>query len=344
MQANAEGDKEQASCFLSCIKSSIDFIKGSFTGGVEQAVQRGAGLLIALKIAEKITPILIKVGTRALFPLQVGMAVYGVCQNIHILKEDYRRVHDAFTKGDMYALGNACTHAVCDTADALLGLRDLKNLAKAAYTQSTLTPTMQAVQEGIQQAEHQAEVAAEKSFCPDHMNYQRHKNCHAIRPPEIAHCAIDDACANKLIEHFKKIIDEAKFSIERLRHLFEPDIRCYRGQKPTISGWHHDYQGKIKQTGIIEVKIIETHPSGAYLAEWSYKGETKRSTFFPDHWTREEVIVKVGEAFQNKIKNNTKPNGNTEIIGETSCGLKILIAKDPTGEILSPYPLLQGNI
>ncbi len=84
---------------------------------------------------------------------------------------------------------------------------------------------------------------------------------------------------------------------------------------------------------------------GFYKATLCIKRQTHKipKTFFPAHWTREQVIETIIEAYNigkkaGKIIYQT--NGTYLIEGITKSGIKIQIYLSKTGKITSAYPIL----
>ncbi|WP_420535070.1 EndoU domain-containing protein [Brevibacillus formosus] len=77
---------------------------------------------------------------------------------------------------------------------------------------------------------------------------------------------------------------------------------------------------------------------GVYEAQVEFNGVLKsgnngKSTFFPDNWTRDQVINGINEAFSNKAL----VQGNT-YRGTTSSGMVIEMYLDSAGKIISAFP------
>lgn len=134
------------------------------------------------------------------------------------------------------------------------------------------------------------------------------------------------------------------------------EVQCKK-QIFSIGGWHHDPEGKLRKSGLIDIDSMKIGDHGIYQIEWSHKGsKSKPSTFFPEHWSRAKVIEKIGEALQDAVKNiNTgiiKPqerdNHRIVLRGFTKEGIEIEIILEAhntnksqtTGKIISAYPVL----
>lgn len=65
----------------------------------------------------------------------------------------------------------------------------------------------------------------------------------------------------------------------------------------------------------------------------NWKVKTKKSTFFPDSWSKEKIQAEIAHAFKNK----TSVSGN-KYEGLTTGGKKITMYLDDAGEIKSAFP------
>ncbi|MEI4801987.1 EndoU domain-containing protein [Bacillus sp. FJAT-51639] len=115
-----------------------------------------------------------------------------------------------------------------------------------------------------------------------------------------------------------------------VEHIFHGNIN-YRGE---AGGYHHESmmaKGKIRS--ITEPK--DRH--GVYKAEVEVDGIPKdlESTFFPEEWSRVEVLQAVKEAYNNK----TYSGRRNKYIGVTSSGMKISMFIDSNGRIISAFPI-----
>ncbi|GAB4455099.1 MAG: hypothetical protein OHK0036_18760 [Bacteroidia bacterium] len=126
-------------------------------------------------------------------------------------------------------------------------------------------------------------------------------------------------------------------------------INCKKNTRECV-GFHHDYQGKIRNSGLIEFYIVKEGPIGVYGADWAFnEASLKYSSFFPDGWSYAVVLEKIIEASKNiqlcifdqqkkswKIEGLTTEQMIIEIILETDP-----ITKHPTGKITTAYPIIE---
>ncbi len=89
-----------------------------------------------------------------------------------------------------------------------------------------------------------------------------------------------------------------------------------------------EYRKLLNIHGVWEAKISAYNSN---RDEWIPKA--RPSTFFPTHWTNEQLVLKIQEAFKTKTCIN-----KTKYIGITSCNIEVVfILKDQ--KIRSIYPL-----
>jgi hypothetical protein len=90
----------------------------------------------------------------------------------------------------------------------------------------------------------------------------------------------------------------------------------------------------MRNNGCYKAKLlIESHPA-KHIA-----------TFFPSHWSKEQVIEAIIEVYDGFIKNGTKNvirrKGNICFEGKTLTNHKIHIVCNMNGKILTAYPILE---
>ncbi len=80
--------------------------------------------------------------------------------------------------------------------------------------------------------------------------------------------------------------------------------------------------------------------NGVYTATVYFDGIRRRgrsttSVFFPKHWTKDEVIDAIFQAYQNK---SVKKPSESQYIGTTEKGMHIFLWLDATGKVLDAMP------
>ena len=131
-------------------------------------------------------------------------------------------------------------------------------------------------------------------------------------------------------------------------HLFGMELMPSK-EHLKLGGFHHDYLGQLEKSGIIRVEVLDQTAEGFYKAQvWVGSIAVKeRKTFFPQYWTREEVIQCVMETYQDSVRNNirprVKPDGKyllEHCIPQYTLSLRFHL--DQKNTILSVYPFLEG--
>jgi hypothetical protein len=102
---------------------------------------------------------------------------------------------------------------------------------------------------------------------------------------------------------------------------------------------------KLEKSGIVEFSKKTIYHDGFYSAELLFNGKIikKKATFFPAHWSNEQVIDAIFEAYDNFIKNGAQvkkiKGGKYFIEGKTATNNTIEIAISLKGKILTAYPI-----
>ena len=126
------------------------------------------------------------------------------------------------------------------------------------------------------------------------------------------------------------------FNRGALEHILEGEVNA----KGYATGFH--YEGIVGSKGkIIPGTKKSFNQFGVYEAKVEVNGLLKTSngglsTFFPKHWTPQEVVDAINEAFNNKV---FVQNTRNTFRGETSCGMQIeMFIDNKTNKIISAYP------
>jgi len=112
------------------------------------------------------------------------------------------------------------------------------------------------------------------------------------------HAVLSEAELASLQQKFKPLLKYKDVMLEFCyEHVFNGEI--YKNGR--LGGMHHDYQGMLKKSGILKLRNIKKFANGYYEAEiWCEKiNKWIPKTFFPDHYTRENVMKKIVEALKN---------------------------------------------
>jgi len=127
------------------------------------------------------------------------------------------------------------------------------------------------------------------------------------------------------------------------KHILGFELQFTRRGMPSLGGLHHDFMNVIEKSGVLEFANKIMYESGFYKVEARYLGnKVKDITFFPAHWSREQVMSKIFEAYDNFIKNGAKfieiPGGKYFIESKTNDGIDIVMYITKKGLITSAYP------
>jgi hypothetical protein len=150
----------------------------------------------------------------------------------------------------------------------------------------------------------------------------------------------------------------------QLRHMMQGNanssdyqgVRSGHGKHGSRTGYHYRPGGKDFPGRRIIPPPGKTHPSGAYDVRTQFevdqskgrdgskmvwmdkKGSTGTSTFFPDHWTPQQIDGAVGDAFKNATFDSEKGTW-WGVVGQHK--LKIAGRYDPTtNSIVTAYPVI----
>ncbi|MDC0764914.1 polymorphic toxin-type HINT domain-containing protein [Brevibacillus sp. AG] len=135
---------------------------------------------------------------------------------------------------------------------------------------------------------------------------------------------------------------EKYFAPNTRRHILEGEIN----EKGKAVGWHHEPSSRTN-------RIVGTPSSpdshGVYegvvdiFSGTSYVRKTENSTFFPKHWSADDVMTAIFEVYVDAIP-SLKKNG-TEFVqkweGKHSSGIKIELWLDKDGRITTAYPIYE---
>ena len=128
-------------------------------------------------------------------------------------------------------------------------------------------------------------------------------------------------------------------------HILGFDLEFTRRGVAQIGGFHHDMKNAIENSGVLQFMDKVMHKSGFYKANVYHNGtEIKKISFFPSHWSRQEVVGSIMEAYDNFKASGAIAkigrSGKFEIEAFTNEGIKIAMFITQNGVITSAYPLL----
>lgn len=123
------------------------------------------------------------------------------------------------------------------------------------------------------------------------------------------------------------------------KHLFTGEL----SKEGEAKGWHYEPTGEAQRgTYVLEPTRSPVDQHGVYEANVMIEGVKKkaRSSFFPAHWTTEEVEKAIEEAYQDR---SPLAKGPKHIFrGQCAKGVTIQMELDGRGTIATAYPLREG--
>lgn len=114
-----------------------------------------------------------------------------------------------------------------------------------------------------------------------------------------------------------------------------------------IKGFHHDFMNTFRNSGLFEFVNERMYEHGFYKATILFKGQKVKEagTFFPAEWSREKVLEKIYEAYEDFIKSGVKINperdGKYIVNGLIKEGIEIEMHITQKGKIVTAYPILE---
>lgn len=122
-----------------------------------------------------------------------------------------------------------------------------------------------------------------------------------------------------------------------------------KGTLSGISGFHHDFMGTLEKSGLLKFVRKGVEKNGCYLVDIILDGSRiPGKTFFPQHWSREKVVSKIYEAYDNFIKSGAIPELNNKgkyvINGYTNEGIEIQMFITKNGQMATAYPIVEASI
>jgi hypothetical protein len=130
------------------------------------------------------------------------------------------------------------------------------------------------------------------------------------------------------------------------KHILGMELNLNKKGKLKLSGFHHDLEHVIEKSDILKFTNKAFDKYGCYSADLVMDGlpRVPDKTFFPAHWSREDVVKKIYEAYDDFEKSGANatliPNGTYKINGFTKEGIKIEMLVTQKGVINTAYPKL----
>jgi hypothetical protein len=124
-----------------------------------------------------------------------------------------------------------------------------------------------------------------------------------------------------------------------VEHIFMAEAKVNKSGKLVLTGLHHDYQGILQKSKIINFDKIKNLGEGFYQAEISCMGikKTAVTTFFPQIWDQVLVLNKIHETLKNPSQILIEGDRMVHLLQETS-NVAIKVVKEKGGKIITAYP------
>jgi hypothetical protein len=150
------------------------------------------------------------------------------------------------------------------------------------------------------------------------------------------------ACDNK-VKDIVRFGD--KYLKPQYEHIFGMEFFFVRETVTQVKGFHHDLMHAIEKSGAIPFANKRMFKHGFYTVDLIIDGQKFPKSLFPAEWTREKVMNKLYEAYENYIKSGRIPTLNTSgkyvIESFIEEGIEIKMCITQKGKILTAYPILK---
>ena len=129
-----------------------------------------------------------------------------------------------------------------------------------------------------------------------------------------------------------------------LEHILGVELKWNElGALLDLKGFHHDFMGAVENSNVFKFLNKVIKENGCYSADIIVDGKYfEGKTFFPQHWSQEEVISKIYEAYANATKNGAplklEKDGKYLVRGLTNEGIRIEMHITQKGVIKTAYP------
>lgn len=174
-----------------------------------------------------------------------------------------------------------------------------------------------AAQETAQLALHAAEAAAPAAKVLAAIS--------AYEPPTV--------CIDRLGKKFPRFATD---NCKPLIHILKGEVTS----KGKLLGLHHDHLGYLEAQG--KIRVLKTYENGMYEAEVFYNDKWREKTFFPKHWTPEQVISELDKAV--KQASEWEMNRGRKVVEVVMHGKKVWIVAELDGCIVTAYPVFESKV
>lgn len=130
-------------------------------------------------------------------------------------------------------------------------------------------------------------------------------------------------------------------------HILGMELEYERRTELQMGAFHHDSMNGLKNSGLMQFSRNIMYKDDFYTAQLLWNGKTIKQTvsFFPAHWTNEQIMDAIFEAYDEFLERakciNFVNTFFSKIKGQSKSGTMIEIVIARYGEIVAAYPLLQ---
>lgn len=128
---------------------------------------------------------------------------------------------------------------------------------------------------------------------------------------------------------------------QALTHVAAVELVHERGKGSYFQGFHLDPHKALQRMGLINVRNCVVDETAEIITSKAQlrKGRLKDKTFFPDHWTIDDILRNAQEALLNLVGGIECQGKRNVIMGQTKKEISIEFVIDSFGKIVSFYPV-----
>lgn len=144
-------------------------------------------------------------------------------------------------------------------------------------------------------------------------------------------------------------IKHIAFSEHVLTHVASIVFEKTKKNDAGARGWHYDPDALLENSNIIKLSQPEIDPETGIISRFgrlveSPTDNTKPKTFFPPHWTVDEILLNAQKALSSIVVLPTLDGLNYTFIGKNlDNNIQIKFITDMTGIIKSFYPIINNK-
>ena len=132
----------------------------------------------------------------------------------------------------------------------------------------------------------------------------------------------DELHARSLSPDIRAALGKRKSLLLHVPHVFKPHVRDSDGTGTKMSGFHHDPERILQNSGLLSIESETRYTNGSYNQRISTLTTQKvyaKKSFFPDSWNRQETLSAILLALKNAKKcDSDEDDENKEFTGIAS--------------------------